>query len=236
LYKTRKFKLFKGKITMPLKATDPHAKTLILLALWDMGAAQQEINKGLLTKRIVPKGAKIGDFQEVLDQLQAEDLMQLSPKKIFLPAKGMEYLNAGLHDPNFLFENQIGAKTGNSLLRWIREMGTLNYEASSAVAPTQSAAGAIPSYEEFKQVALDVYDKLNRDYNLDNLVPIYRIRREIGDRVSRSQFNEWLMEMQANDIFQLQGGSVEDSAPDKIEDSITTKVSGLRCYAKRLVP
>ncbi|OKH39328.1 hypothetical protein NIES2119_06195 [[Phormidium ambiguum] IAM M-71] len=219
---------------MPLKATDPNAKTLILLALWDIGAAQQEVNKGLLTKRIVPKGGKIGDFQEILEQLQAEDLMQVSAKKIFLPAKGMEYLNARLNDPNFLFKNQIGAQTGNSLLKWMREMGTLNSGASSAVASTQSAAGAIPSYDEFKQVVLEVYDKLNRDYNLDNLVPIYRIRREIGDRVSRSQFNDWMLEMQANDILQLQGGSVEDSAPDKIEDSIRNSLGNLRCYAKRM--
>jgi hypothetical protein len=99
--------------------------------------------------------------------------------------------------------------------------------------PTATAA-VIATYEEFKPVVLKVYDQLNRDYNLDALVPIYRIRREIGDRVSRSQFNEWLLEMQANDIFQLQGGSVEDSAPDKIEDSITTELDGLRCYARLL--
>ncbi|MFB2936117.1 hypothetical protein ACE1B6_12765 [Aerosakkonemataceae cyanobacterium BLCC-F154] len=228
---------------MPLKATDPHAKTLILLALWDIGAAQQEVNKGLLTKRIVPKGGKIGDFQEVLDQLSAEDLMQVVGKKVFLPAKGMEYLSAGMNNPEFLFKNQIGAKTGNSLLRWIREMGTINNEASSLVASTENAAekkppsdslARIASYEEFKQVALDVYDNLNRDYNLDNLVPIYRIRREIGDRVTRSQFNDWLLEMQANDIFQLMGGEMPDITPDKAEDSITTSLSGLRYYAKRL--
>ena len=65
-------------------------------------------------------------------------------------------------------------------------------------------------------------------------MPIYRIRREVGDRVSREHFNEWLLEMQANDILQLQGGSLPDSDPAKIEDSITTEVSGLRCYAKRL--
>lgn len=221
---------------MPLKATDPNAKILILLALWDIGAAEQEVNRGLLTKRIVPKGGKISDFQEIFEQLSTENLMQFVGKKIFLSAKGMEYLSAEINNPEFVFKNQIGAKTGNSLLRWIREMGTLKSGASSAVAPVQSAAGAISFYDEFKQVALEVYDKLNRDYNLDNLVPIYRIRREIGDRVSRSEFNDWMLEMQANDIFQLQGGSVEDSAPDKIEDSITTKVSGLRCYAKRLVP
>ncbi|MCF3609423.1 hypothetical protein L2E81_23630, partial [Planktothrix agardhii 1033] len=90
------------------------------------------------------------------------------------------------------------------------------------------------SYEEFKAIALQVYDQLNKDYNYDNLVPIYRIRRTIGDQVSRSQFSEWMLEMQANDIFQLMEGSVEDSAPDKIEDSISIELVGLRCYAKQL--
>jgi hypothetical protein len=61
------------------------------------------------------------------------------------------------------------------------------------------------------------------------------MRRTIGDRVTRSQFSEWMLEMQANDILQLQGGSVEDSAPDKLEDSMSTKLSGLRCYAKSLM-
>ncbi|MFB2836565.1 hypothetical protein [Floridanema evergladense] len=230
---------------MPLKATSPHAKTLILLALWDIGAAQKQVNKGVLTKRIVPKGGKIGDFQEVLDQLLVEELMQISGKKVFLTAKGMEFLSAGIQSSEFQFTNQIGAKTGNSLLKWIREMGTISNEGSSTVASTQNVAAEKPhsglsarinSYEEFMQVALEVYDNLNRDYNLDNLVPIYRIRREIGDRVTRSQFNDWMLEMQANDIFQLLEGSVEDSAPDKIQDSITTELSGLRCYAKRLKP
>jgi hypothetical protein len=101
-------------------------------------------------------------------------------------------------------------------------------------APVASGGGVIGSYEEFKSVTLDVYDKLNYEHNLNNLVPIYRIRREIGERVNRTEFNDFLLEMQADDIFQLQGGSVEDSAPDKIEDSIKTALDGLRCYAKRI--
>ncbi|MFB2894527.1 hypothetical protein ACE1CI_16580 [Aerosakkonemataceae cyanobacterium BLCC-F50] len=228
---------------MPLKATDPHAKILILLALWDIGAARQQVNKGVLTKRIVPKGGKIGDFQEVLEQLITEDLMQISGKKVFLPAKGMEYLSAEINNPEFQFKTQIGAKTGNSLLKWIREMGTISNEGSSAVASNQNAAVEKPpsglstqinSYEEFMQVALEVYDNLNRDYNLDNLVPIYRIRREIGERVTRSQFNDWMLEMQANDLIQLIGGEMTDITPDKAEDSIKTELGALRYYTKRL--
>jgi hypothetical protein len=56
----------------------------------------------------------------------------------------------------------------------------------------------------------------------------------MGDRVTRSHFNEWLLEMQANDLVQLQGGSLPDNDSSKIEDSIKTELSGLRCYAKRL--
>ena len=93
---------------------------------------------------------------------------------------------------------------------------------------------AIASYDEFKPVALDVYDQLNQDYNLNNLVPIYRIRKEIGDRVSREPFNKWLLEMQENEIFQLMAGEMRDITPDKREDSITIPGGGLRYYAKRL--
>ncbi|MGB5900779.1 MAG: hypothetical protein WBG66_21495, partial [Geitlerinemataceae cyanobacterium] len=120
-------------------------------------------------------------------------------------------------------------KDANALLNWIRQMGGLGSGSMGA-----GAVKTIDSYEAFKDVALDVYDRLNRDYNLDDLVPIYRIRREIGDRISPSQFDDWLLELQANDVLQLQGGSLPDSDASKIEDSITTELSGLRCYAKLL--
>jgi hypothetical protein len=83
-------------------------------------------------------------------------------------------------------------------------------------------------------VAIDVYDSLNRDYNLDDLVPIYRMRRAIGERVGRSQFNEWLLDLQANDIFQLMAGETQDMTSDKREDSITIPGGAFRYYAKRL--
>jgi hypothetical protein len=107
-------------------------------------------------------------------------------------------------------------------------------DGAQAAASGKTTKGAIASYDKFKHVALDVYDKLNRDYNLDDLVPIYRIRREIGDRVTRSEFNEWLMEMQANDILQLIGGEMPDLTQEKREDSITIPGGGLRYYAKLL--
>jgi hypothetical protein len=69
---------------------------------------------------------------------------------------------------------------------------------------------------------------------LGNLVPIYRIRRELGNRVSRSQFNEWLLEVQANDLVQLMGGEMPNITQDQREDSLSIPGGGLRFYVKRL--
>ena len=92
----------------------------------------------------------------------------------------------------------------------------------------------IKSYKEFEGKILETYDRLNKDYNLDGLVEIYRMRREIGDRVSRGQFQDWLLEAQANDIFELMGGSVPDNDPKKLQDSVSTELGGLSVYAKRI--
>lgn len=214
------------------------SKTRLLLALWDMGGAHQDVKKTELTKRVLQPKEKAGDYHSFFEQLEKEEAIALTTKnrlvKVSLTDKGLQILDAGLKNPNFESSaKQVRAKDFNTLLKWIRHLDGAVSISNGQAKPT---ASAIASYEEFKPVALEVYDQLNQDYNLDDLVPIYRIRREIGDHVTRSQFNEWLLEMQADDIFQLLEGSVEDSAPDKLEDSITTKVSGLRCYAKRLAP
>lgn len=213
-----------------LQGTEAQAKTRTLLVLWNLGGAKVEVKKSELTKRVQRTDEKAIDYKGVFEQLEKAGAIAITLKskvaKVSLTNQGLQMLREGLKSPDFEYEG-VGAKTVNALLKWIRQMDD---------AVSSPVGEAIASYDNFEQVALEVYERLNRDYNLDNLVPIYRIRREIGDRVSRAQFNEWMLEMQANDILQLQGGSVEDSAPDKIEDSITTKVSGLRCYAKRLTP
>lgn len=226
-----------GTKTEGLRGSEVQAQTRLLLALWDLGGVKEEVKKSDLTKRVQRTNEKAADYQGIFQQLEKSEAITISKNKVSLSnSKGLEMLSAGLKNADFEFDSQIGAKTANALVKWIREMGTLN---GAAIAPAVSAevkGATITSYDKFKQIALDVYDQLNQDYNLDDLVPIYRIRREIGDRVSRSHFNEWLLEMQANDVLQLQGGSLPDSDPAKIEDSITTELSGLRCYAKRLTP
>ncbi|MTJ48229.1 hypothetical protein [Dolichospermum sp. UHCC 0259] len=207
-----------------------YAKTRLLLALWDLGASQQEVKKGLLTKRIVAKGQKMADYKGILEDLQEQGAVTVSRTGYTLISPiGLDVLGAGLRSSDFKFEGTIvGTWAANALLRWIGHIDVV------VAAPVVSGGGVIDSYEEFKSVALDVYNKLNYEHNFNNLVPIYRIRRVIGERVNRTKFNDFLLEMQADDIFQLQGGSVEDSASDKIEDSVTTELDGLRCYARLL--
>ena len=211
---------------------EQQAKTRLLLALWDMGATKTEVMKGQLTKRVVQKSHKASDYQGIFDELEKEGAIASEKNKFSLSPKGVERLSECLKNPELQFEGTIvGTWVANALVRWIAQM---NGAVSTFAAQGKAKEKAIASYDQFKPVALEVYDRLNRDYNLDDLVPIYRIRREIGDRVSRSQFNEWLMEMQGNGILQLIGGEMPDITQDKREDSITIPGGGLRYYAKRL--
>lgn len=215
-------------------------KTRLLLALWALGGAKQEVKKGKLTKRIVPKGKKIADYQEILNELKEENAIDISKKGFSLVSpKGLELLSEGLKSSDFVFEGTIvGTWAANALLEWIKEIDDngsgVSAPQSQAVENGKSFSGDIASYEKFKEITLEVYEKLNSDYNLGNLVPIYRIRKEIGEKVSRENFNEWILEMQAKDILQLMAGEMPDITPDKREDSITIPGAGLRYYAKQL--
>ena len=217
---------------------DAKAKVRVLLNLWDLGGGKMMVKKGDLTKRIVRTNETSVKYRDVLGELQEAGAIVYSLVNrvtlVELSARGKEVLADGLKSRDSLFEfdgSQIGARLGNALLKWIRHQ---DGAAGVAVEKGKGEVGAIGSYEDFKAVALDVYDSLNRDYNLDDLVPIYRMRRAIGERVGRSQFNEWLLEMQANDIFQLIGGEMTDISADKAEDSIKTALGAIRYYVKRL--
>ena len=221
-------------------AWDAKAKVRVLLNLWDLGGGKMMVKKGDLTKRIVRTNETSVRYQGVLGELQESGAIVYSLVNrvtlVELSARGKEVLAAGLKSKDSLFEfdgSQIGTRLGNALLKWLRYEDSL---ASVGVETGKGDVGAIASYEEFKAAALKVYDSLNRDYNLDDLVPIYRMRRAMGERIGRSQFNEWLLEMQATDIFQLMAGETPDITPDKREDSITIPGGTLRYYDKRLNP
>ncbi|MBN3939797.1 hypothetical protein [Nostoc sp. NMS9] len=213
--------------------TSKNTSTRLLLALWDLGGMQQEVKKGQLTKRIVSKSQKVADYQGIFEELQKQGAIAISKKGYSLTSgKGLEVLGEGLRSGDFKFEGTIvGTWAANALVKWISQ---IDVAVTGADVPVNGVKGAIASYDEFKSVALEVYDKLNYEYNFNNLVPIYRIRRGIGDRVSRTEFSEWLLEMQEKDVLQLMAGEMRDITPDKRDDSITIPGGGLRYYTKLL--
>ncbi|MEH2256582.1 hypothetical protein [Nostoc sp.] len=219
--------------------TSKNTSTRLLLALWDLGGVQQEVKKGQLTKRIVSKSQKVADYQGIFEELQKQGAIAISKKGYSLTSgKGLEVLGEGLRSGEFKFEGTIvGTWAANALVKWISHIDVAVTGADVPVNGKSALANlseGIASYDEFKSVALEVYDKLNYEYNFNNLVPIYRIRREIGDRVSRTQFSEWLLEMQEKDVLQLMAGEMRDITPDKRDDSITIPGGGLRYYTKLL--
>ena len=213
--------------------TSKNTSTRLLLALWDLGGTQQEVKKGQLTKRIVSKSQKVADYQGIFEELQKQGAIAISKKGYSLTSgKGLEVLGEGLRSGDFKFEGTIvGTWAANALVKWISQ---IDVAVAGADVLVNGKSGAIASYDEFKSVALEVYDKLNYEYNFNNLVPIYRIRRGIGDRVSRTEFSEWLLEMQEKDVLQLMAGEMRDITPDKRDDSITIPGGGLRYYTKLL--
>ncbi len=99
---------------------------------------------------------------------------------------------------------------------------------------TKRKPGQITDPKEFEDVAMKSLADLDKDGKYGNLIPIHELRKSLGDKVSRGDFNNLLMEMQANDKVQLIGGEMTDSTPKKVEDSITTRFGGVRYYVKIL--
>lgn len=227
-----------------LSKTEIEAKKVeLLLLLWDMSEGQELISKSKLTDRIKRKHEKSADFEPIYLDLAQKNAIEVNKEsryeKIKLTEKGENWLDQGLSSKSFCFYSKgkrsvVGAKVADALLKWIRKQEEKVDLASPEMNKQLETNSNILSYEVFKPVALNIYEQLNRDYSYDDLVPIYRIRREIGDRVTRHQFDEWISEMQATDIFQLIGGEMPELTPEKAEDSIKTSLGGIRYYAKRL--
>jgi len=209
-------------------------ETRLLLAVWDLGGLTTPIQKGKVLERIKRTKEKSSDYESSFESLKRAEAIAIVPggkryERISLLPEGIKLLGMGLNSSDFKFEAQIGAKTANALLEWFRQHANL---ASSSQTNGKVEKAAIMSYDKFKNLALEVYNRLNRDYNYDHLVPIYRIRREIGEKVSRSQFDNGVLEMQTNNLWQLIGGEMPDITPDKADDSIKTALGGVRYYAK----
>jgi hypothetical protein len=199
----------------------------LLLALFYLGG--QDISQTQWLNIFKRKSERISDLQKSVASLQEENSVKInvikSQRQVSLLPAGKRRLAQALADGQISCDGiVVSTKFAKALLQWIKSEGS----------QSKVEREKIDSYPEFKKASLNVYDRLNQDFKYGNLVPIYQIRRQIGEAVDRSQFDEWLLEMQADDILQLLEGSVEDSAQDKMADSIHTQLSGFRCYAKKI--
>ncbi|MGL5065050.1 MAG: hypothetical protein ACRC62_34205 [Microcoleus sp.] len=221
---------------------DAKAKVRVLLNLWDLGGGKMKVKKGDLTKRIVRTGETSKNYEGVLSELQTSGCTVYSLENrltlVELSAKGKEALVEGVKSQNSRFEfdgSQIGTRLGNALLKWLRHADSsvgVGVEKTS-VEKGKGDGGAIASYEEFKSQALSLFEKLDKAYNYSGLVPIWHLRRELGEQVSREKFNDSIMQMQADRLFYLQSGEARGATDEQKRDSISDDVRGLLFFASK---
>lgn len=227
-------------IVKGLKGTDFENQTRLLLFLWNLGGVNFAVKQSELNKVLTRTNERNQDYQKIYQQLAEINAITLEKQgrnqTILLTEIGLEKLREGLTNPEFIFTGQqVGSRVANALLKWIRSANLLaNLQPENQVKTTQSKVAKIETYQDFETIILDIYNRLNREYLLHDLVPIYQVRRELGDRLSRSQFNDWLFEMQGNDLIQLIGGQMHDISPDKIEDSVENIMGSIRYYIQLL--
>ncbi|NJN73873.1 MAG: hypothetical protein HC799_14205 [Limnothrix sp. RL_2_0] len=199
-------------------------QTRILLQLWNLAGVETDITAGKINKVVKKSNESSKDYQKSYRNLEEIGAIAVIPyrttAKVSLTQQGLQVLRENLQDPQFEYgsRERPRVKDVNAILKWFQQ-----YESKAATAK-------VSSYDEFKKLLLQTFEQVDREYNCDGFVPIYQVRRSIGDQVDRSSFNEWLVEMQRSDLIFLEEGSVSDNDPSKIEDSITTPLSGLRCY------
>ena len=213
-----------------------YAKTRLLLALWDLGGSQQKVARGKLTKRIDSKSQNKADYQAILEDLEMQGAVTVTKKGsstsyTLTSPTGLDVLKAGLRSDEFEFSTNIGAWVANSLLRWLRQVDVV--AAAPVVVSDGVKSGVISSYEEFKTEILNLFEKLNKTYNHAGLVPIWQIRKELENRVERDQFNDWIMNTQAEQLLYLQSGEARGATEEQKRDSINSEVRGLLFFASK---
>jgi len=225
----------------------------LLLAIWDLetldpsaltpiypdGKAEKiktdlSIRKAIVIERSKKSSEKSKDYEAVLQDLESQGAIVIQKKGqsafLSLGHTGRSLLGSVLTSVDLVFETSVGARLMNTLIRWIREEG-LTTSTDQPTAPPQTIASSIASYDEFKEEAMQVLQKLNTDYQLSDTVPIYRLRRSLGDRIDRTQFNEWLLAMHRDSVVELMSGTMPDLTPDIVEDSVTNPLGLMYYYA-----
>jgi hypothetical protein len=97
--------------------------------------------------------------------------------------------------------------------------------------------GQITDIKEFKTQIDSAYDELNNEAKKKNqgedLIPIYELRRKLGNKVSRGDFNNLIIKIQQEEGYVLSGGEMRGITPDRKVDSVTLPGGGFRYYLNR---
>ena len=212
-------------VQTPSKETSSTTKnqetTRLLLALWELGADKTALQKGKLPDR----AKKAAPFKQLVEDGAIKVEKQKSFSLVSLEAKGVEQLAEELKTVDFKLDGTTtGAWLAKGLLKWLQQTETV-----TTIASTNGKAkkDTIASYEEFKSRALELFERLNKDFNYSGLVPIWHIRHEMDSSVKREEFNEWLMTMQGEQLLYLQRGQARGVTDDQMQGSITDDVRGL---------
>jgi hypothetical protein len=209
---------------MTLKGSFDNARARTLLVLWALGGLDQAVAKGKI-QPLTRTSEKPADYDAVFESLAGDEAIILTKQKngkiknVLLTHTGYELLGNWLRSPDFEFEGtQIGARLGNYLLKWIAHTGT----------GVAESVPKISSYDEFKAVALETYERLKRINALysSGFIPIWHIRQELATSVKPEDFNTWLMQMQSDNIFHLRTGGSEATDEQK-QASIYDQARGL---------
>ncbi len=218
---------------MNLRKPDP--TTRLLLGLWSLDGMDAAVKRSEVMKRARIGKERVGDYSSIVDALVADGSIaveMVGRSKVFrLLAPGVDRLRAGVLNPEFGFEGTVvvGTRFVSPLLRFFREV--------VAIAPIVEASPVetIEDYEAFKSVALETFDRLMADYSYVILVPIYHIRREIGDQVTRAQFNEWMTQLHVDEILEFSGcGQSKNVTQETLRDSIKPPIGEIWYLAERV--
>jgi hypothetical protein len=189
----------------------------LLLNLWGLGNGQGLVKKSELLRPYKGKEKKAVyevSLNDLADRGAIALTMDKKVPKLSLTDAGSQQLAAGLLSADFGFEGQlVGSRLANAALRWFRQY-------QGVAVSVDAISPKISTYDEFMSVALETYKRLNYENNYDKLVPVYAIRRDIGDRSTRTQFNDWMLEMHRADVLRLHSGGSMDASKDELTDSI----------------
>ena len=214
----------------------------------------------LKTCQILSSGKKAGTNQgKAIGQQRLNKLMELS-KKLYLAGDTKKAALAGVIAANISKVRQGHDISGAERMferRSIKQLGYNSTESSlfpqktsvksqekqlvkPKSEPTKSTSDpttnpkthSIKNQKDFEDVFYHVINELGKKQDDSSSIPIYEIRESIGELVPRNKFNEYLLNLQADDNIILQAGGESGNFGKWLNNSIIPKGNTIRYYVK----